>query len=62
MAKLSLPQLERHLFAAVCHYGADRGIVVTTGKFTQSARELANSNDVELVDGLGLHELISKYG
>lgn len=48
----------REIAAAIKHYGADRGIVVTTNVFTQSAIELAKSNDIELVDRNKLKMLI----
>jgi HJR/Mrr/RecB family endonuclease/predicted aspartyl protease len=47
--------------AAIKHYGADRGMVVTTSEFTRSAVELANSNSIDLVDRSALEKLIRKY-
>lgn len=44
--------------AAIKHYGADRGIVVTTSGFTPSAIELAESNNIELVDRNKIEQLI----
>lgn len=46
--------------AAVKHYGCDEAMVMTTGTFTKSAIELAASNDVKLIDGEGLKELLSR--
>lgn len=43
------------------HYDADRAIVVTTKGFTSSAKELAESNDVELWGKKELTEKIDKY-
>ncbi|KPK99322.1 MAG: hypothetical protein AMJ91_08200 [candidate division Zixibacteria bacterium SM23_73_3] len=47
--------------AAVKHYGADRGMVVTNSQFTRSAVELANSNNIELLNRSELQKLIGKY-
>ena len=44
--------------AAIKHYGADRGMVVTTGEYTPSARELAESNNIELIDRAKLERLL----
>ena len=41
------------------HYGANDAMVVTTGKFTKSAIELAKSNKVEMWDGKKLKRTIS---
>lgn len=43
---------------AVKHYNASKAIVITNSKFTQDARELADSNDVELWDRATLFEII----
>ena len=48
----------QEVVAAIKHYGADRGMVVTTNEFTQSAMELAESNDIELVDRNKLKKLM----
>lgn len=37
-------------------YKANKGIVVTNSTFTTSAVELANANNIELVDGEGIEE------
>lgn len=39
----------QQIVAAVSHYGADRGVVVSTSQFSSSAEELAHSNQVDLV-------------
>lgn len=39
------------LIGSMVIYGADRAVLVTTGRFTSHARELAAQMDVELVDG-----------
>jgi hypothetical protein len=47
--------------ASMAYYSADNGMVVTTSEFTPSAIELANSNNIELIDRQKLEELINKY-
>ncbi len=39
---------------AVRYYGADEAWVITSGTFTPSAKELAQANDVKLIDGYAL--------
>lgn len=51
----------QQVVAAVGHYDADRGIVVTTASFSSSAEALAESNDVELWDREQLAELLREY-
>ncbi|MBW2986725.1 restriction endonuclease, partial [Candidatus Woesearchaeota archaeon] len=46
---------------AIKYYKADNAIVVTTSTFTKSAKELANANDVKLINGHGLDDLVKKY-
>ena len=44
------------------HYGCDRGIVVTSSKYTDPAIQLANKDArVTLYDGKALEGLIKKY-
>jgi restriction system protein len=38
-------------FAGMAHYQADEGWSITTSTFTKSARELARSTSVRLIDG-----------
>jgi len=38
-------------FAGIAHYRADEGWIITTSTFTKSARELARSTRVRLIDG-----------
>jgi hypothetical protein len=38
-------------FAGIAHYQADEGWIITTSTFTKSARELARSTRVRLIDG-----------
>jgi len=47
--------------ASIKHYDAQHGMVVTNNGFTNSARSLAASNDVELIDRDALNQLIEKY-
>ncbi|MCL5888322.1 MAG: restriction endonuclease [Actinobacteria bacterium] len=47
--------------AAKPHYGAQRGVVVTTGTFTRGARALAESNSIELIDRHDLEELLRTH-
>lgn len=51
----------QEVVASIAHYNAKKGIVVTNCVFTNSAIELANSNNVNLIDRTKLHELIQKY-
>jgi hypothetical protein len=44
----------QEVVAAVKFYGADEGWVITSGTFTQSAKELARANDIRLIDGYAL--------
>lgn len=38
-------------FAGITHYQADKGWIITTSTFTKSARQLAESTRVRLIDG-----------
>ena len=42
-------------------YDATKGMVVTTNDFTKSARELASSNNVELINREKLNQMIIQY-
>ena len=46
---------------AIKPYRATNAMVVTTNYFTESARELANSNNVELVDRAKLEKWLKRY-
>jgi len=49
----------RELLGVVVSHSADRGLVVTSGRFTQEAKAFARQNPrIELVDGTQLDELI----
>ena len=50
----------QEVVASVKHYGANRGMVVTNSRFTNAAKELASSNNIELIDGQQLNFLIIK--
>lgn len=52
------PKAIQEIVAAINFYNADRGMVVTNSRFTKSAIELASANEVELVDGDKLKEII----
>lgn len=41
----------QEIAAAKKHYGCDRGAVVTNSKFTEAAKELALSNEIDLIEG-----------
>jgi restriction system protein len=43
-------------FAGMAHYQADEGWIITTSTFTKSARELARSTSVRLIDGKELSD------
>lgn len=51
----------QEVVAAIAHYKADKGMVVTTSGFTRSAIELARSNNVELIDRNKLGRFINKF-
>lgn len=51
----------QEVVASKRHYDANRGIVITNSKFTSSARELAESNDIELWSGEMLRQEVDKY-
>ncbi len=48
----------QEVVASKKHYSADRGMVVTTGKFTKSAIDLAKSNKVDLWDKKKLKQIV----
>lgn len=57
--KIGVPVVREHL-GAVTAQKASRGIVVTSGKFTRTARTFAVENNVGLIDGSDLAELFEK--
>ncbi len=46
----------QEIVAAIAMYKANKGIVITNNAFTQSAKELAKANNIELVDGKKIEE------
>jgi HJR/Mrr/RecB family endonuclease len=48
-------------FAGMAHYGADEGWIITTSTFTKSARALAKSTRVRLIDGRELGEWLKGF-
>lgn len=46
----------QEVVAALAMYKADKGIVITNNRFTQSAIKLAGANNIELVDGKKIEE------
>ncbi len=51
----------QEIMAAISLYNAQKGMVITNNYFTPAAVELANANNIELIDRDGLEELINKY-
>ena len=47
--------------AALKHYDCDNAMVVTTSNFTKGAKELAKSNNVQLIDRVKLKKLLEKH-
>ena len=51
----------QEIMAAISLYQAQKGMVVTNNYFTSAAIELANANNIELIDRDDLEELINKH-
>lgn len=51
----------QEILAALSLYKAQKGMVVTNNYFTPAAYELADANNIELIDRNGLEELIRKF-
>jgi len=51
----------QEVMAAISHYSANKGMVVTTNYFTRQAVELANSNKIDLIDRNKLQLMMKKY-
>lgn len=51
----------QEIVAAIKHYNADKGMVVTNNFFTRSAIELAKSNNIELIDRDKLKDLLKTH-
>lgn len=54
-------EVQRFL-GSITHAGADRGILVTTSRFSAPAVELAQQHRIELVDGATLVEMVLRAG
>jgi len=48
--KITSPDIQK-FYGMVIHHNASKGIFVTTSSYTQPARNLARSRDIELIDG-----------
>jgi len=51
----------RDLYGVVMAERANKGILITTGHFTNSAKQFAVNKNLELIDGNQLFALVSKY-
>lgn len=51
-------EVVRELYGLMTARGAVRGFVVTSGRYSNAAREFASGRNVELIDGTGLRELL----
>jgi restriction endonuclease Mrr len=52
--------LVRDLFGVVISEGANKGILITTGKFTNAAYKFSEGKPIELIDGEELSRLLNK--
>ncbi len=52
-------EVQRFL-GSITHAGADRGILVTTSRFSSPAIDLAEQHGIELIDGTALVELVRR--
>lgn len=50
----------RELMGVVASHGASGGIVVTSGRFTEDAKEFAQTSGIELIDGERLQTLVQR--
>lgn len=57
---VSSPEMQKFVGAMSIH-NASRGIFVTSSTFTKEAIEIASQNNITLIDGHKLNELIKKY-
>ena len=48
----------RDLYGVVCSERANKGILITTGTFTQSAKKFALDKQIELIDGHDFEQLL----
>lgn len=54
-------EVQRFL-GSMTHAGAQRGVLVTTSRFTAPAAALADEHEIELIDGEALVELVRRAG
>lgn len=57
---VSSPEMQKFIGAISIH-NASRGIFVTSSTFTTEAQEIASQNNITLIDGHQLNELVKKY-
>jgi restriction system protein len=57
--KVGVPII-RELYGAMAATGAAGGFVVTSGVFTQEAKDFAAGRNIDLIDGAELHEIIKQ--
>ena len=50
----------RDFYGAMQHEQADRGLMITTGKFTEEAIEWAHDKDIDLIDGDELVKIVQR--
>lgn len=53
-------KIVRELYGVVAAQGATGGIVISSGRFTQEARDFASGKQIELIDGSGLVRMMSE--
>lgn len=51
----------RDLYGVVTNERANKGILITTGNFSNSALEFAKDKNLELIDGINLESLLKQY-
>lgn len=51
----------RDLYGVVSNERANKGVLITTGIFSNSALEFAKDKNLELIDGVNLSSLLNKY-
>jgi HJR/Mrr/RecB family endonuclease len=51
----------RDIYGLVIASGANKGIVITTGRFTSAAKQFAAGKPLELIDGEKLKQLMKQY-
>jgi hypothetical protein len=51
----------RDLYGVVHSRNANKGILITNSTFTKAARDFANGKQLELIDGVKLSKLLSRY-